>query len=100
MSAALRTSANTNTSPADFHRGQTSPSAQHGCAPGAGEVVTLPGNSRTLVEEGPAPAGPLRPLHESLNAVLTRLIDTRAEEAVGGTIPWHRPETPRPGEFV
>ena len=92
--------ANTNTSPADFHRGQTSPSEQHGCAPGAGEVACVPGNSCVLVEEGPAPAGPLRPLIESLNRVIERLIDMRAESDLAGKGTYTRPQSPRPGERI
>lgn len=98
--SALRQPANTNTRPAISKRGAAGLSTQPMCAARGNGFAHLPRQSAEACEDGEASAFPLRPLHESLDAVLTRLIDTRAEEAVGGRAQWHRPETPRPGERI
>jgi hypothetical protein len=92
--------ANTNTSPERFPQGADEPFCTARMRAGLGRGRIAPGNSCALVEEGPAPAGPLRPLIESLDRVLERLIDSRAQDAIEGRIPWTRPETPRPGERI
>ena len=93
--------ANTNTSPERFPQGADEPFCTARMRAGLGRgCVIAPGNSRTLVEEGPAPAGPLRPLHESLNRVIERLIDMRAEDDLAGKGTYTRPQSPRPGERI
>ena len=92
--------ANTNTRPAVSKREAAGLSTQPMRAARGNGFAHLPRQSAEACEEGPAPAGPLRPLIESLDRVLERLIDSRAQDAIEGRHPYTRPQSPRPGERI
>lgn len=92
--------ANTNTRPSAFKRGSAGlPSSSMHAVRGNGSACASR-QSANAREDGEASASPLRPLIESLDRVLERLIDSRAQDAIEGRHPWTRPETPRPGERI
>ena len=66
---------------------------------GNGQVISSRQSAEARVD-GEASASPLRPLRESLNRVIERLIDMRAESDLAGKGTYTRPQSPRPGERI